>query len=80
VEAKFKVGDLVMLNEFGQLVLESKTTIIGLITRGPINLTYPLYPAAEEKPFSFWAYDVMVGDQLLTEVPQEFLNSLVETD
>ena len=80
MEVKFKVGDLVMLNEFGQLVLENKTTIIGLITRGPVNLTYPLYPRAEEKPFSFLAYNVMVGDQLLTEVPQEFLISLVEAD
>jgi hypothetical protein len=80
VEAKFKVGDLVMLNEFGQLVLENKTTIIGLITRGPINLTYPLFYNTEDEPFCYWAYNIMIGDQLLTDVPQEFLLNMIETN
>ncbi len=79
MEAKFKVGDLVILNEFGQLVLENKLITIGLITSGPKNLTYPLFYSAEEDPFCYWAYNVMIGDQLLTDVPQEFLLKMVET-
>jgi len=80
VDAKFKVGDLVILNEFGQLVLENKLITIGLITSGPMNLTYPLFYSAEEDPFCYWAYNVMIGDQLLNDVPQEFLLKMVEVE
>ena len=81
MEAKYKLGDLVILNEFGQLVLESKQTNIGLIISGPRNLTYPLfYSTAEEDPFCYWAYDIMIGEQLLNDVPQEFLLKMVEVE
>jgi hypothetical protein len=81
VEAKYKLGDLVILNKFGQLVLENKQVSIGLIICGPKNLTYPLfYSAADEDPFCYWAYDIMIGDQLLNDVPQEFLLKMVEVD
>ena len=81
MEAKYKLGDLVILNEFGQLVLENKLISIGLIISGPKNLTYPLfYNAADEDPFCYWAYDIMIGDQLLTDVPQEFLLRMIETN
>ena len=80
MEAKFKLGDLVILNEFGQLVLENKLTNIGLIISGPRNLTYTLFYSADEDPFCYWAYDIMIADQLLTDVPQEFLLRMVETN
>ena len=51
MEAKYKLGDLVVLNEFGQLVLENKQANIGLIISGPKNLTYPLFYSADEDPF-----------------------------
>ncbi len=80
MEAKFKLGDLVILNEFGQLVLENKLANIGLIISGPRNLTYPLFYSADEDPFCYWAYDIMIADQLLTDVPQEFLLRMVDTN
>ena len=80
MQAKYKLGDLVVLNEFGQLVLENKLVIIGLIVSGPKNLTYPLFYSADEDPFCYWAYDIMIGDQLLNDVPQEFLLKMVEVE
>lgn len=78
METKFKVGDLVLLNEFGRLVLDGGTSNIGLITSGPRSLIYPVFPGAEEDPFSYWAYNVMIAGQLLIDVPQEFLTKMVE--
>jgi len=80
VESKYKLGDLVVLNEFGRLVLENKQTTIGLIISGPKNLTYPLFYSADEDPFCYWAYDILIGDQLLNDVPQEFLLKMVEVE
>ena len=80
MEAKYKLGDLVILNEFGQLVLENKQVNIGLIISGPKNLTYPLFYSADEDPFCYWAYDILIGDQLLNDVPQEFLLKMVEVE
>ena len=80
MDSKYKLGDLVVLNEFGQLVLENKQISIGLIISGPKNLTYPLFFASDEDPFCYWAYDIMIGDQLLTDVPQEFLLKMVEVE
>ena len=80
MEAKYKLGDLVVLNEFGRLVLENKQTTIGLIISGPKNLTYPLFYSADEDPFCYWAYDILIGDQLLNDVPQEFLLKMVEVE
>ena len=80
MEAKYKLGDLVILNEFGQLVLENKLVNVGLIISGPKNLTYPLFYNADEDPFCYWAYDIMIADQLLNDVPQEFLLKMVEVD
>ena len=78
--SKYKLGDLVILNEFGRLVLENKQTTIGLIISGPKNLTYPLFYSADEDPFCYWAYDILIGDQLLNDVPQEFLLKMVEVE
>ena len=80
MEAKYDIGDLVVLNEFGRLVLENKQTTIGLIISGPKNLTYPLFYSADEDPFCYWAYDILIGDQLLNDVPQEFLLKMVEVE
>ena len=80
MEAKYKLGDLVVLNEFGQLVLENKQANIGLIISGPKNLTYPLFYSADEDPFWYWAYDIMIGEQLLNDVPQEFLLKMIEIE
>ena len=80
MESKYKLGDLVVLNEFGRLVLENKQTTIGLIISGPKNLTYPLFYSADDDPFCYWAYDILIGDQLLNDVPQEFLLKMVEVE
>tara|TARA_R100000388_G_C7227720_1_gene152743 strand:+ start:265 stop:507 length:243 start_codon:yes stop_codon:yes gene_type:complete len=80
VEAKYDIGDLVILNEFGRIVLESKTSPLGLVTSKPKSLCYPLFHNVNEDPFYYWAYDILVGNQLLTDVPQEFLDRMVEIE
>ena len=70
---KFKVGDLVMLNDFGRLVVDENKNRVGLIVSGATNMLYPLLSQPDHEPFSYWAYDLMMGEELLTDVPQEFL-------
>jgi hypothetical protein len=76
VGAKYKIGDLVTLNDFGRLVLDDNNNRLVLIISTPVNKRYPLDHIPEEEYFYFWSYDIMVGDELITDVPQEFLESI----
>ena len=44
------------------------------------HVVYPLFSAIEENPLRFWAYDIMIGGELITGVPQEFLDSWNEDE
>ena len=76
---KYKIGDLIVLNEFGRLVIDENRIRIGLIVSGPTNMFYSINQIIDEEqePFYYWAYDIMIGDELVTEVPQEFLENIV---
>ena len=79
MQSKFKIGDLVVLNEFGRLVIDDNKNRVGLIVSGPVNMLYPLNIEPEEGLF-YWSYDVMIGDELITDVPQEFLMRMIIMD
>jgi hypothetical protein len=76
VEPKYKVGDLVKLTEFGSLVIDENKKRVGLITRGPLNFLYPEQPFATEEQFQYLSYDIMMGEELIISVPQEFIMPL----
>ena len=73
MEPKYKIGDLIKLNEFGRLVIDNNKDRVGLIVSIPSNMLYPLSADPDEESFCFWAYDVMLGSELITDVPQEFM-------
>ena len=78
MEVKYKIGDLVTLNGFGRLVIDENRIRIGLIIGGPRKFVYPLTPYPEEDIYCFLSYDIMMGGELINDVPQEFLISLKE--
>jgi len=73
VQPKYKIGDLIKLNEFGRLVIDNNRDRVGLIISNPVNMLYPLHADPDEEAFCFWAYDIMLGGELITDVPQEFM-------
>jgi len=77
VSPKYKIGDLVILNDFGRLVIDDNRTRVGIVVNGPDN---KLHPSPEEATLMYWAYDIMVADELITEVPQEFLQRMIDAD
>ena len=46
---------------------------VGLVISAPSNMLYPLTASPDEESFCFWAYDIMLGGELITGVPQEFM-------
>ena len=70
VTAKYKKGDLVNLNTFG-LILRStgNKARIGIVMSYPRNY----YKANADQELIYWVYDVVVGNELIIDVPQEFL-------
>ena len=78
MEPKYKVGDLIVLSDFGRLVMDDNKRRIGLVVSGPKYIVYPLFSSAKEDPFAFWSYDIMIGEELMTGVPQEFLDRMIE--
>jgi hypothetical protein len=70
ITAKYKKGDLVNLNTFG-LILRStgNKARIGVVMTNPRNY----YKADREQELIYWVYDVVVGNELIIDVPQEFL-------
>jgi len=80
VDSKYKVGDLVILNEFGRLVIDDNQNRVALVIAGPNNMLYSLGTALmiPEQPFNYWAYDIMIGNELITDVPQDFLERMIK--
>ena len=70
VTAKYSKGDLVTLNVFGRILLSSENKArIGIVMSLPRNY----YKANAETELIYWVYDVVVGNELIIDVPQEFL-------
>ena len=77
MNSKYKVGDLIVLSDFGRLVMDDNKRRIALVVEGPEYVTYPLIPNASDEPVHFWSYTIMIADELITGVPQEFLDRMV---
>jgi hypothetical protein len=73
VSAKFQKGDLVYLNAFARvLCVESNNARIGIIMSYPRNY----YLRNNGEHLMYWVYDIFVGTELITDVPQDFLIGL----
>jgi len=71
VEAKFKIGDLIMLNDYGLMILNGKEIRVGLIVAGPFSM---FHSQEDIGLLSYWAYDIMIGKRLITIIPEEFMD------
>ena len=70
VTAKYSKGDLVTLNVFGHILLSPENKArIGIVMSYPRNY----YRANADQELIYWVYDVVVGSELIIDVPQEFL-------
>ena len=70
VPAKYQKGDLINLNAFGTILLvEHNVARVGIIMSGPRNFHY----VDQGKDVMYWVYDVFVGNELVTDVPQDFM-------
>jgi hypothetical protein len=75
MEAKYKKGNLIILNAFGLLLRDDHNQArIGVVITPPRNFMH----SQETLELFYWVYDIMIGDQLITDVPQEFIDRMVE--
>ncbi len=74
MEASYKRGDIFYLNDFGTVLLEDwNKARVGVIIAGPLN-----YLMEDDKGhFFYWIYDVMIGEQLIKHIPQEFMDRII---
>ena len=78
VLAKYKKGDLVHLNKFGRVLMKQykNTARIGIIMSNARNY----YNADIDSEVIYWVYDVMMGNELINDVPQEFLTRVYKDE
>ena len=77
MEAKYRKGNLIILNSFGLLLRdEGNTAKVGVIISQPRNYIHH----KESFELYYWVYDVMIGDQLINDVPQEFIDRMIENE
>jgi len=77
MEAKYNKGNLIILNSFGLLLRdEGNEAKVGIVISSPRNYMH-LQEALE---LCYWVYDVMIGNQLITDVPQEFIDRMVRNE
>ena len=67
----FSIGDLVKIRGFG-IVLAPEQIEIGIVSNGPYS-----YKTVESYHdlvyFEWWCYDIIVGNSLITMMPENFL-------
>ena len=77
MEAKYNKGDLIILNPFGLLLRDDYNKVrIGVVISAPRNFMH----AQRTVELYYWVYDVMIGDQLITDVPQEFIDRMINNE
>lgn len=80
----FSIGDLVKVRGFG-IILAPTEIEIGIISKGPYSFK-SLESYHELVYFEWWCYDIIIGNSLVTMMPENFLikvkinESLNETD
>ena len=77
MEPKYNKGELIVLNTFGMLLRdEYNKARIGVVISPPRNYMH----SQEELELHYWVYDVVIGDQLIIDVPQEFIDRMIEDE
>ena len=79
-EAKFEIGDLIKINNFGLLIVDSNSDL-GIIADGPYIFKTTTHSHLVEDLFYFeyWTYDIFVDGKLIKMMPETFLQG-VTTD
>ena len=67
----FSIGDLVKIRGFG-LLLTQQEIEIGIITKGPYSFK-SVESYHDLVYFEWWCYDIIVGNSLITMIPENFL-------
>ena len=68
------VGDLVILSAFGRAVVKPNNAKLGIIIAGPYEKDYIC--AKSGMYTKYFSYDVMLGSELLKEVPEDFIQRM----
>ena len=67
----FSIGDLVKVRGFG-IVLAQEEVEIGIISKGPYSFK-SLESYHDLVYFEWWCYDIIIGNSLITMMPENFL-------
>ena len=67
----FSIGDLVTIRGFGILLAQSEQTI-GVVAKGPYSWK-SIESYHDLVYFEWWCYDVLVGNELIRMMPENFL-------
>ena len=81
VDPSYQKGDVVKLNKFGQTMLMPtypNVVRVGLIVTDPYDIFYPT--KEDEDYVEYWGYDVLFGNQLITLIPEDFIERVVIED
>ena len=73
---KFKVGDIIILNDFGLLIYDEGDKI-GLVATAPYAYVMPA-SSAEIIHLEWWTYDIIIGGELVKMMPEEFLQRIID--
>ena len=77
VSARFQKGDLVALNAFGRILcVDTNPAKVGVIMSYPRNY----YMSNDGDHLMYWVYDVFVGCELITDIPQDFMIRLEKNE
>jgi len=77
-EAKFEIGDLIKINNFGLLIVDSNSDL-GIIADGPYIFKTTTHSHLVEDLFYFeyWTYDIFVDGKLIKMMPETFLQGVM---
>lgn len=67
----YNVGDLIYLSAFGRAVINPNQSRLGLVVSGPYEKNYIC--AKTGMYTKYHSYDIMLGKELLKEVPEDFI-------
>ena len=78
MQGEYSVGDLIYLNDFGRLVLDNNRLRIGIVVGGPFEMVYSYFPqTVNDEAFTFLCYDVIIGGEIITTVPEDFIELFI---
>ena len=75
---KFKVGDLIILNDFGLLIYDDGQKL-GLVVTDAYAYVMPEH-SSEIIHLEYWTYDIMIGGELIKMMPEEFLRRIKDEE